>query len=262
MNAYGKILRIVAKISTRIFIGEELTTNEDWLMLTIMYTINVTDGARILKQWNPWLRPFVYRFLPEVRNLFAARKKAIDILMPIVKSRREAMSQEGYERPNDMLQWMMNERVKRGFGDRDYGLQAEFQLALSFAAIHTTTMAVTNMLYDLGHMPEYQDIIRGELKEELSKTNGAWDGPLMKNLKKTDSFMKESQRRNPIGFSTLPLLPLPVTSFPAMLTNPNSAHEPPHPQAHHPQGRHTHPRRRHRRQQRRLHLARQHLPEV
>lgn len=201
MNAYSKLLRIVAKVSTRIFIGDELTENEDWLMLSIMYTVNIAEGMRILKLWRPWLRPFVYKFIPEVSKLHEARGKALEILMPIVKARREAMEKPGYEAPHDMLQWMMNERVKRGHKDHDYATQAEFQLVLSFAAIHTTTMAVTNMLYDLGAMPEYQNMIRTELKEELAKVNGNWDGPLMKNLKKTDSFMKESQRQEPIGYS-------------------------------------------------------------
>ena len=198
---YAKLLRIVAIVSTRLFIGPTLTHNEEWLKVAIGYTVNLVEGARIIKLYRPWLRPFIYRFLPEFRALYKNRQDAIRLLAPIIKERREAGDKEGYEKPNDMLQWMMDSRIKKHSHDRDYHYQAEHQLILAFAAIHTTTNAVTHMLYDLGTMPDFVDTIRQEIKTELSKNGGAWDGKLMKSLKKTDSFMKESQRHNPIGFS-------------------------------------------------------------
>lgn len=124
---------------------------------------------------------------------------AVRLLKPVIKARREAEGTEGYEKPNDMLQWMMDRRIKSNARDRDYQYLAQIQLTLAFAAIHTTTISTTHMIYDLGSMPEYIDIIREEIKEELPKNDGKWDGRLMKALKKTDSFMKESQRHNPLG---------------------------------------------------------------
>ncbi|KAF2094280.1 cytochrome P450 [Rhizodiscina lignyota] len=201
VKGYAKLLRIVAMASTRIFLDSDLAHNEEWLETSIGYTVSVANGSRMIKQWRPWLRPFVYRFLPEIRKLHETRATAIRLLKPIIQERRESEGKEGYEKPNDFLQWMMDARIKKHLRDKDYYYQAELQLVLSFAAIHTTTNAVTNMLYDLGTMPDVVDMIRQEVKEELEKTNGVWDGKLMKSLKKTDSFMKESQRHNPIGYT-------------------------------------------------------------
>lgn len=199
VNIYSKLLRVVAIATTRIFIGKDLCHNEEWLQTSIAYTMHLASGARSIKNWKPWLRPLVYRWVPDLRVIYKDMDTAVRLLTPIVKARRESEGTEGYQKPNDMLQWMMDRRIKTSARDRDYEYLARIQLTLAFAAIHTTTMSTTNMIYDLGAMPEYIDIIRQEINEELPKNDGRWDGRLMKALKKTDSFMKESQRHNPIG---------------------------------------------------------------
>ena len=65
------------------------------------------------------------------------------------------MDKPDFDGGNDMLQWMLTERVKKSFHDQDYRYLAQFQLQLAFAAIHTTSMAATNMLYDLVAYPKY-----------------------------------------------------------------------------------------------------------
>lgn len=173
------------------------------------YTINLVNASNAIKQWKPALRPFVYRFLPELRRLYKDRAIACRLLKPIIIARRESADQKGYEKPNDMLQWMMDARVKEHDRDRDYQHMADIQLAMSFGAMHTTTMTLTHMIYDLGIMPEYIRIIRDEARTELARRGGVFDGRLMKALKKTDSFMKESQRQNPIGFGKYMAIPEP-----------------------------------------------------
>jgi cytochrome P450 len=120
------------------------------------------------------------------------------------------MEKPGVEVSDDMLQWMLNERVKKQFGDKDYQTMAQFQLQVAFAAIHTTSMALTNMIFDLIAWPEYIEILRAEVKEQLAANGNSYRGAFVKNLPKLDSFMKESQRHNPVGYSkpSHPLLPL------------------------------------------------------
>lgn len=197
---YSKIARIVAIASTRIFMGEEMAHNKEWIQTSIDYTMHIVNGSHAIKRWRPWLRPFVYRFVPELQQIQKDIATGRRLLKPIIQARREGSEKEGYEKPDDMLQWMMDARIKKGDRDRDYDHLVTIQLALAFAAIHTTTASVTHMFYDLSVMPQYIDIIRDEIKEQLAAHGGAWSGKMMKSLKKTDSFMKESQRLNPIGF--------------------------------------------------------------
>ena len=202
MKIYNAMTRVVAAVSTRVFVGEELTTNEEWLQTTIQYTTHLITCAEVLKRIPPWIRPVIYRVIPHFRTLRATTDAATRIVKPIVQARREEMDKPGYKLSNDMLSWMLVERVKKSYHDKDYQYLAQFQLQLAFAAIHTTSMAVTNMLFDLVAHPELIPILREEISEELAENNGSWKGQLLRNLRKVDSFMKESQRHNPVGFST------------------------------------------------------------
>jgi cytochrome P450 len=191
----------VAIVSSRIFTGDDLCHNEEWLKVAIGYTHYVFLAAQAVKSCNPLLRPFVFRFLPDVRKLWELRSTAYRLLTPIIRARIKASKRQGYTKPSDMLQWTMDARDQKGISNDDYETLVQQQLALTFSSLHTTSMAVTNMIFDLAAMPEYILILRDEIQEGLKETGGMWDGKLMKTLKKTDSFMKESQRHNPIAWS-------------------------------------------------------------
>ena len=77
---------------------------------------------------------------------------------------------------------------------------ADTILAGSFAAIHTTTMTLTNVLYDLAAHPEYQEVLRKEIERiSAEEPSGQLRKKTMPKLRKLDSFIKESQRVNPLG---------------------------------------------------------------
>lgn len=205
---FHRLERIVAAVSTRIFVGDELTTNEEWLKDIIEYTIQLITCATILKHIPTPLLPLVYRFLPQYRRLQSIKASAKRLIKPIIQSRRELMERTDFEGNNNMLQWMLDERVKKGLNDRDYETMAQFQLQLAFASLHTTSMALTNMIFDLVAWPNYIDILRTEINEQLEgKSNGKFSRDLIHNLPKMDSFMKESQRHNPVGYSKCSLIP-------------------------------------------------------
>lgn len=86
--------------------------------------------------------------------------------------------------------------------ERDDHFIALIQLKLSFAAIHTSAAAPTQLLYDLCAMPEWISILREEIREVRETEEINSKGALAK-LEKLDSFMKESQRFNPLLLSTL-----------------------------------------------------------
>lgn len=72
------------------------------------------------------------------------------------------------------------------------------QLFVNFAAIHTTSNQLTNMLYDLAAHPEYHEPLRLEIEEVLaSEPEHVLSKGSMPKLRKLDSFMKETQRCYP-----------------------------------------------------------------
>ena len=202
-----KLLRIVAMVSGRVFIGPDHCRDETWIKIAVDYTLNVFAGQRAIKLLRPIWRPFVYRFLPEVKEILARREDARKFLVPIVQQRKAMQGGWGNNKPDDMMQWMLEKADAWNVKGDDR--QAFQQLTLTMAAIHTTTMTVTQTLYDLAAMPEYVQPLRDELNEALAQSGGKFDKSVLSKLHLLDSFMKESQRYNPPGFSKHYFIHLP-----------------------------------------------------
>lgn len=94
-----------------------------------------------------------------------------------------------------MLQWL--EDASEGEDSRPERI-VDRQLGMSFAAIHTTTNHITNVIYDLAsRWNEYGPELRAEAENVLAASDNIWKKTTLTKLSKLDSFMKESQRLNP-----------------------------------------------------------------
>lgn len=141
VDLYNKLLRIVARVSGRIFIGPELCHDEAYINSATKYTVDIIQAVRAIKNLSRWQRWFRAPSLPEVKAIEKHEEEATRFLRPIVTARRQAEKEPGYEKPDDVLQWLMD---TPNVGDRDDRVLAKLQLTISFAAIHTTSMTLTN----------------------------------------------------------------------------------------------------------------------
>jgi cytochrome P450 len=87
-------------------------------------------------------------------------------------------------------------RFEREAQGRDYD-PAVAQLILSFAAIHTTTEMVTQVMTDLAKNPDIVDELRQEMVRVL--LDGGWTKTSLYSMKLLDSVIKESLRLKPTG---------------------------------------------------------------
>lgn len=132
----------MAIVSGRVFIGPELCHDEAYITAAVNYTIDVVQALRAVQGLTPWQRWLKGSSLPEVKNLDKHEEEATRFLRPVITARRQAeREQPGYQKPNDMLQWLMD---AQNFGEREDRELAKLQLTVSFAAIHTTTLTATN----------------------------------------------------------------------------------------------------------------------
>lgn len=201
--AFTQLLRIVAIVSGRIFLGPELCRREEYIYASTMYTVDLFRAVGKLKSWHSSLRPIAQYFIPELKTVFEHRRKARAFLSPIIQKRKEAM-ENGSDLPDDMLQWMMNKAEANGVSDERL---AQLQLDLSLAAIHTTTMAVTDLLCDVVIRPDLVNELRAEIKRVLDDHDGVATTHALYEMKLLDSVMRESQRWNPISQSMFPHIP-------------------------------------------------------
>jgi ent-kaurene oxidase len=96
---------------------------------------------------------------------------------------------EEFLEPN-ALNWLVD--IAEG-SERTYARIAHTETVLSLAGIHTMLLRQLSVIYDLTAHPEYKD----GLHEEIASLASRWDKSPYGELRKLDSFMRESQRLAP-----------------------------------------------------------------
>ena len=158
------------------------------------YAGNVTLTIGILRLFPGFMPALVALFVPAVWNVQTNLRLAKKALVPIIDQRREAEKNNAdYQKPDDLLQWMMDAAV----GDEGQSEKlAHRQLIVFLGAAHTSTMAGRHVCYYLAAMPEYVEPLRDEISGLLNE-DGGWGPNTPSKMRKMDSFLRESQRINP-----------------------------------------------------------------
>lgn len=230
------MLGMLSRSTSRIIGGEALCRNEQWLKLMADYTTNVGITIILLRPLPKILRPLVARLLPSVRKLnqqMAFAKN--ELFIPMINGRRHSERYDPkYEKPDDYLQWMMDLADNPRDADPDFMAHNLFVI-MSLAFVHTSTMLMTHMVFDLVDRPQYLEPLREEIQETFKD---GWMNATQASFiaqHRMDSFMKEVQRFNPVaeGNSHLPHLPLLIQQHTANIDHSPSLHAPYRSPAHH-----------------------------
>lgn len=191
---------LLTRSTSRVMVGETICRNPQWLETVTNYTINVGIIVILLRPFPKSLRPLIAKFLPSVRKINEQiRFVKEELFIPMINARRHAeYTDSSYKKPDDFLQWMMDLANNPRDKEPDFMAHNLFVI-MSLAVVHTSTMLMTHMLYDLAEMPEYL----GPLREEIQATlPDGWVNATHASFNaqhRMDSFMKEVQRFNPTG---------------------------------------------------------------
>ncbi|KIX05628.1 uncharacterized protein Z518_03600 [Rhinocladiella mackenziei CBS 650.93] len=193
-------LEIIARVSSRVFLGPKLCRDPTILKLEVDYTVISMTAIDTLKMWPRILRPFVHWVLPQFRQVRNAIYEFRQLMQPELERRKQERAEcEKVKAPapryNDMIEWL--EEVARG---RPYD-HVYSQLAMSLAAIHTTSDLLTKAIYNLCIHPEILQPLREEIVEVLEQDG--WKKTSLSKLKLLDSFLKETQRMNPLNIVSM-----------------------------------------------------------
>jgi len=195
---YDTIMQIVARTSSRVFVGLPICRDPDYIALSIQFTIDLVLASNLLRQFPHFLKPMVARFLTRVPSSIERGMKHLE---PEIKKRKEMVEQYGADypdKPNDILSLLIDDADEEEGTVRNLVLRI---LVLDFAAIHTSTMTFTHALYHLALNPEYAKILRQEI-DDVIEAEG-WTKTAMGKMHKVDSFLKESQRMYSLGSVTM-----------------------------------------------------------
>ncbi|KAJ0104434.1 hypothetical protein J7T55_010900 [Diaporthe amygdali] len=194
----GISLPLVARLSTLAFMGPEACYDQEWIDISISFTVNIMLATIALQAYPRWLRPMANYLVPECRLLRAQERRARDIIDEKLAARRrfreeEARQGRGSEvRPSDALDWFQSQHQRLG-GEYNPALT---QLMLSFAAIHTTADLLTQVMLDLAVHQNLIEPLRREIVEALD--GGPIDKTATQKMTLLDSVMKETQRMKPM----------------------------------------------------------------
>jgi cytochrome P450 len=192
---------MVALISGRIFIGREKNRDPAWLHTAIQYTTDAFISAEYLRILPGFLRPLGALIIPEVRRCRKHLTVAKNIIGPLIQARASGQEKPG----DDMVQWMVDSATTPE--EREITFISQQFLVISFASIHSTTVALTKILYDLASRQEYIKPLREELEAALREEGGVFTRQSVQKMELMDSFLKESQRLSPPQTSRYPLVP-------------------------------------------------------
>ncbi|KAH8802448.1 cytochrome P450 [Xylogone sp. PMI_703] len=194
IQVHPRAVRVVTRISTRVFVGNGMERNEDWLDISSNYTKAVFIASAKLRYFHPIFRPLVQYFISDLRTVWQSNRRARNLLAPIIARRQVKERNAGYDKPNDCIQWV---RDLISEPDRsDAHLHAIIQLAIASVSVGSTSHLITNIIFNLATWPEFQTILKNEIDDALVEAGGEWTVESMGQLKKLDSFMKESLRFN------------------------------------------------------------------
>ncbi|KAI0964930.1 cytochrome P450 [Xylaria arbuscula] len=188
-------LSLVARLSSRVFLGDKLCRDAEWLKVTSQYPVTAFGAAYKLRLYPRFIRPLVHWFVPECQLLRRQSAQARSMIEPLIKERLEEKRkalEEGRPVPvyDDAIDWAQEESKHFKYEP------ATFQLAMSNAAIHTTSDLLTQTILELLAHPELIQPLRDEVVEVL-RIHG-WTKLGLYNLKLMDSILKETQRMKPI----------------------------------------------------------------
>ncbi|KAH6991556.1 cytochrome P450 [Fusarium venenatum] len=192
MQPSKDFIRIVSRMSSRVFVGEGLCRNEEWVKLSGEYTVQAFMTGDILRTYPRWARPYVHHFLPSCQKLRRTLEEARQCLKPFLEQRNTIKAKvmaKGKPCPfDDSIEWFEQE-----YEQHDAAIS---QISLSLVAIHTTTDLLTETVFNIALYPELFEPLRQELISVIT-TDGLKKTALY-NLKLMDSVIKESQRLRPI----------------------------------------------------------------
>lgn len=185
-NAAEIILNIVNKSAAKPLVGEPLCHDEAWLRTSLETTTNTGLLCLSLQKYPTFLRPLTYPFMESRKKLNDSFKTAQDLLSGVIKGRERG------SKNIDILQWLMDSYKGTEF---DIPFLTNQTLFVAIASTRSTATSIVNTLFDLITFSQHQESLRDEIGHVLM-TSGGWGLPAVQNMKRLDSFIKESQRLN------------------------------------------------------------------
>ncbi|EGP85637.1 unnamed protein product [Zymoseptoria tritici ST99CH_1E4] len=194
------VLDAVSRLSSVVFLGKKLARDKSWLQIAKDHTVDSFAAQDILRAVHPLLRWPTYYFDLTCVRLRQQVKTSRKLIAPEIEARRKRAveaQKEGrkFTKESDAISWMVDIAKDMPV---DY---TAAQLALTTAAVHTTSETIANCILQLCEAPEIVPALRAEIIDVLNERG--WSKTSLPRLKLMDSFMKEVQRTHAMAMTSM-----------------------------------------------------------
>lgn len=208
------VREMVGKSINRALLGKQISNDQRIQANGLAFSLDMMVSVAILQLvWRP-LRAIAALLvtLPNRYHTYMFHRlvrPGIERRLSEYEHRSNHTESKEVPEPNDMLQLLIHQAKQLG---DSWFCQPEILAAriliLNFAAIFTTTFAMTNAILDLtSHSTTYLDELRAEIQGVLAAHGGHWSKHALGDMHKLDSFSKYKHARLPLNSSTTFLLP-------------------------------------------------------
>jgi len=208
----------LAQRMTQLTVGHgfvvELAEDENYISATEQFVRSSFLHLMFLQAFPEWAKPFAAMVFPPSWRVDWALDRARGLLIPIIEERRrrlrlEREGEQQYTKPDDLLQHLMDVGDQAGGEDAEATMQR--LMAMNFGGCGALVDATAKVLLDLCEHPECVEPIRREVLDVLALDGGiSFSKRGLAEMKRLDSFMRESHRWSPTTHRKLPLVDLDV----------------------------------------------------
>ncbi|TLS21201.1 uncharacterized protein PpBr36_10635 [Pyricularia pennisetigena] len=204
MQPYQCLAYLVARISSRVLVGPELSANDEWCQMAIDTTLKFEVACRNVRQkYHPYLRWTAKYFDEACKILIANNDRNHQLLEPIFRKRKQSSFTNQFP---DGIQWLVDLYREEGKRLRLEDL-AQDQRFIMMASVHSSAATALSSLYDLLDYPAYLEQIKQEIasvrhEHNITPTTN-WTRKALGSLRLLDAFMKEGQRLHTLGAITV-----------------------------------------------------------
>ncbi|KAF1814611.1 cytochrome P450 [Eremomyces bilateralis CBS 781.70] len=207
---YQSLLQVIARISNRVLVGLPLCRDEGYTKSSSTFARYVVIVATFLHLLPPSLRPI---FAPIIQAFDMYHYRGIrKAIIPVIQSRIIEYEfgtrpceykNPDYSRHNDYIQWALHDAYthfdEESIRGRDPEFIAKRLTVLTFAAIQSSVITITNVLFDIASSPNciaIQSSLRTEVHGVVSSRpeSEQWQRLALQSMTRIDSTLRESMR--------------------------------------------------------------------
>ncbi|KAF2970323.1 hypothetical protein GQX73_g3176 [Xylaria multiplex] len=191
VNLDHTIRRVVARAANRVFVGDKLCRNDDYIENSIRYVTQVSAVGLLMNLFPSWVKRFVgVIFTTPIRITYSRCSKH---LIPVFS---ELTSMESSAYPCLFSSWLVTNADKFSLSspERTPDYLSRRIMALNFAAIHTSTMTTCNLLLDVFSSVSSKSFLYEESLDSSSRWDKICNRTRLNQMPRLDSALRESLR--------------------------------------------------------------------